>query len=231
MFVVGPPGDSNPEPAQLGVSCSTRRCHPLQPSTRRPGGEIVVMSGAGDRKGREIGETDARDSCLHSCFSESVSTIVRPLVPMNGVPPTLGSQACLGSYAYRSASATRAFGSFEDEILMRIGYPTGLKTGVGREVKRAAPRNIARPCGRSLLLRADRILAGPERASQRSGGASSLIERSAPCTPDGCALDSPRFKTDGTGIVKLSYVEMRGAGRGFVWPPSRTTLLEAPPRT
>src|SRR6266511_3753345 len=126
------------------------------------------MSGAGDRKGREIGETDARDSCLHSCFSESVSTIVRPLVPMNGVPPTLGSQACLGSYAYRSASATRAFGSFEDEILMRIGYPTGLKTGVGREGTRAAPRNIARPCGRSLLLRADRILAGPER-SQSSG--------------------------------------------------------------
>jgi hypothetical protein len=69
---------------------------------------------------------------------------------------------------FPSASATRAFGSFWDEILRRIGRPAGLKNRCRSLRKtRAAPRNIARPCGRSLLLRADRIVCRP--ATTRQG--------------------------------------------------------------
>ncbi len=72
---------------------------------------MVIREGA-IGEGRETGETDARDSCLHSPVSEGARADRQtPRPPMNGVLPILVSHACLGSYAYRSASAASgAFG-------------------------------------------------------------------------------------------------------------------------
>jgi hypothetical protein len=70
--------------------------------------------------GRCVG-MDARRT--ETVRAQASSTLVTGLGPRNGEPPRCSSRACLGSYAYRSASACRERGVIVEPERLHILSP------------------------------------------------------------------------------------------------------------